>query len=249
MPAGRPPKTDPGTIHFFAHDFYWAFRRLNEGNFRWAQDEEEEKRLVEEIDAQNIKLSNDQIRALVRWVRDEVAEGRLRETDKIERLRQLGVENLSQTRQWLHGNAAEQARKQIPIPGKPEVVKALLEAQKPGEVQEICKDAFVPRTMEIGGVTREVMWPNWPIPIGSMLPTYLSDYATEFIAAKSDKRFPSSGRPTSQLKQLWFLSRALAGAVFGIKFRTAINLVGSIRPEQTFEASRNAKLIRKRKKS
>ena len=88
--------------------------------------------------------------------------------------------------------------------------------------------------------------PNWPIAAGSVLPMYLSQHAAEFIAAKHDKRFPLSDRPTSQLKQLWFLSRALAAALYGVKLRTAINLVGSKRPEEVFEESRAAKPLRKR---
>ena len=71
-----------------------------------------------------------------------------------------------------------------------------------------------------GGETRLVVASKWPISVTSPLPMYLSQYADEFIAAKKDPRFPRSGRPTSQLKQFWFLSRVLAGALYGIKPRT-----------------------------
>jgi hypothetical protein len=90
--------------------------------------------------------------------------------------------------------------------------------------------------------------PAWPISMGSVLPMYLTKHAVEFIAAKKDRRFPRSGRPSSRLKQLWFLSRALAGAIFGMKTRTAINIVGSKRPEQVFEESRAAKPLRRKRK-
>lgn len=70
----------------------------------------------------------------------------------------------------------------------------------------------------------------------------LGQYACEFIAARKDTRFlRSTDRPTSRLKQLWFLSRALAGALYGVGTRTAMNLVGSMRPEQMFEESREGK--------
>lgn len=83
----------------------------------------------------------------------------------------------------------------------------------------------------------------------SVLPLYLSEHAVEFVAALNDPRYPlASVRPTTRLKQLWFLSRALAGAIFGVKTRTAINLVGSRRPEQTFEDARAAEPTRRKKK-
>src|SRR5713226_7987796 len=81
----------------------------------------------------------------------------------------------------------------------------------------------------------------WPIAAGSVLPAYLAQHAAEFIAAKSDARFPRSDRPSTKLKQLWFLSRALAGAVFGVRTRTAINLVGAKNPERIFREARAGK--------
>lgn len=74
----------------------------------------------------------------------------------------------------------------------------------------------------------------------------MSQFAEEFVEAKRDPRYPRSNRPSNQLKQLWFLSRALAGAVYGVKTRTAINLVGSMRPERVFHESRDGKPARKR---
>lgn len=247
MPAGRPQQAEPGTLYVFAHDFYWTFRRINEGYLRWEHDEAEYRRLVDEIDSAEIDLSADQKRALVRLVREKVADGSVHEADKITRLREMGIDNLGATRQWRHMEAGRLARKQVQVPGKPGVLKALMEAKSPEEVRAICKDAFVLRIIEPApGISKEVMWPNWPIPLGSMFPQYLSEHAHQFIVAKNDKRFPASGRPSSELKQLWFLSRVLAGAVFGVKARTAINLVGSARPEEVFQGSRNAKPRRKR---
>jgi hypothetical protein len=145
-------------------------------------------------------------------------------------------------------NAAEESQKIIRVPGEPDIVASLLKAKTPQEIQELCKDAFGwgPRET-LPGVVRDVMHANWPISVGSPLPMYLTQYAAEFIAARKDPRFPkSTRRPTSRLKQLWFLSRALAGALYGVKTRTAINLVGSKRPEQVFEESRSARPSRKR---
>ncbi len=247
MPAGRPKKVELQELYFFAQDFYRQFRGVMEGGFRWKFDEEEYNRLVAEIDGQKIQLSGDQNLAIVRGVLKEIQQGRLPEAQEEARLRDLAADNRFVTRDWLHRQASEEARKQVRVPGRPEVMKALLQARTPEEVRTICEDAFVSRTIQIGDITKEVRMPNWPIPVGSPLPRYLSEYASEFLAAKSDPRFPkSTTRPSSQLKQLWFLSRALAGALYGVRTRTAINLVGSMRPEQLFKESRDGKPARKR---
>ena len=212
-------------------------------------DEELHAELVAEAD--KIKTLDDgQTRALVRAVRLEVAQGHLAPENKTARLRELGIENLRVTREYFRDRASDLAQIEVKtVPGQPEVIKRLLDATTTEEVRTICGGAFGTKTREVQpGVIREIQVPNWPISVGSSLPDYLSRYAAQFIAAKSDKRFPVSDRPTSQLKQFWFLSRALAGAVFGESVRTAINLVGSIRPEEAFEGSRDAKLSRTRKK-
>jgi hypothetical protein len=119
-----------------------------------------------------------------------------------------------------------------------------MSAKTPEDVRKICEDAFVSieRKTEDGGI-QNIPVPNWPMTVGSVLPLYLSKYAESFIAAKNDPHFPASKRPTSRLKQFWFLSRALAGAAFGIEPRTAINLVGSRLPDKVIEAGRLAKRV------
>ncbi len=120
----------------------------------------------------------------------------------------------------------------------------------PEQVRQLCKDAFMTRMLEVQpGVSKEVEVSAWPISAGSVLPTYLSQYAEQFVAALRDPRFPHcdvSTRPSTRLKQFWFLSRALAGALFGVTTRTAINLVGSMRPEEMFHESRDGKPARRR---
>jgi len=121
----------------------------------------------------------------------------------------------------------------------------------PEQLRELCKAALMTRLVEVEpGIVKEVEVPAWPIPAGSQLPTYLSQHAEQYVAALHDPRFPHcdvSRRPSNRLKQFWFLSRALAGALFGVTTRTAINLVGSMRPEQVFHKSRAGKPVRKRK--
>jgi len=206
--------------------------------------------LVSQLESEEVQISQEQKSHLAQCVEEEIRAGRLKEADKETRLRDLEASQLFVTRDWLHGQAAEKARKQLRVPGEPDVLKALLQARRPDRVRAICEDAFVPRTVQIEpGITKQITMPNWPIPAGSLLPSNLSQYAPAFIAAKKDRRFPkSTQRPSSRLKQLWFLSRALAGALFGVTTRTAINLVGSKRPEQVFQESRAAKPSRKQRK-
>jgi hypothetical protein len=135
------------------------------------------------------------------------------------------------TRGWAERIAVEESTKTVRIPGEPDVFQELVNAETPEAVGKICKDA-----------------PNWPISSLGILPFHLEQHAEEFIAAKNDPRFPKSNRPTSRLKQFWFLSRALAGAMFGVKTRTAINLVGSKTPDLIFDESRFGKPARKHKK-
>ncbi len=243
MTAGRPKKADPGTLYAFAHQFYWDLRRVSEGHFRWTRDEEEYKGLAEAIDSQEIRLSDEQNRAIARAIGRDVQEGRLTEAEWEARLRVVAAANREATRYGFYQEAAQKAGKEHRVPGKPDVIEALLQAQTPEEVRAICQDAFVPPTVQTEpGVTNQVMRPNWPISAGSVLPSNLSQYASEFIAATRDPRFPkSTTRPSSRLKQLWFLSRALAGALYGVSTRTAINLVGSKRPEEIFEESGDGK--------
>jgi hypothetical protein len=243
MTAGRPKKADPGTLYAFAHQFYWDLRRVSEGHLRWTHDKEEYKALAEAIDSQEIQLSDEQNIAIARVVVRDVQEGRLTEAEKHARLKEVAVSNREATRYGLYQEAAERAGEQHWVPGKPDVIEALLQAQTPEEVRTICRDAFVPPTIHAEpDLTGQVMMPNWLIPAGSALPSNLSTYASEFIAAMRDPRFPkSTTRPSSRLKQLWFLSRALAGALYGVSTRTAINLVGSKRPEEIFEESGDGK--------
>jgi hypothetical protein len=246
--AGRPRLADSGALYAFAHQFYWDFRRILEGHVRWVRDDEEYRQLVAELDSQQIKLSKDQKLALVQSVRSDVREGRLAAEDKIPKLLERGRINLDVTREWLHSEASEVTRKQIQVPGMPEVVDALLRVETVEELRSICEGAFTVKNVEIAGAQKEIVVPSWPIPVGSVLPKYLSEFAAQFIAAKGDPRFPrSTQRPSSRWKQLWFLSRALAGALYGVSVRTSINLVGSKRPEESFNESRAGRRVRTRK--
>jgi hypothetical protein len=248
MAAGRPQKADAGTLYSFAHLFYWDFRRIAEGFTRQRLDRDKYERLSGEIDKMELQLSPEQKALIEEKAEEEIRNGRLKESERAEWIRGREDSWLLVIREDFRQHAGEEATRQLKVPGEPEVMTQLLEAETPDQVREICKDAFAQVNCKIApGVFKELTLPNWPIPAGSTLPRYLSEYASEFLAAKSDPRFPkSTKRPSSHLKQFWFLSRALAGALYGVRTRTAINLVGSIRPEQMFEELRDGKPARKR---
>jgi hypothetical protein len=250
MIAGRPKKADPGTLYSFAHQFYWDFRRIAEGRTRYRFDHKKFVKLEEEI--RNVKLQiSDEERAHIEALAErEVDSGRLKRSEKPNWVRNALDSQLAVNRDWLRDQAANTCRKEVRVPGEPDIITELLTAETPERVRMICADAFTKAERKFEpGIVRTVSIPNWPISVGSVLPSYLAQHAIEFIAARKDPRFPrSANRPTSRLKQLWFLSRALAGALFGVSTRTAINLVGSKRPELVFEESRAARPSRKVKK-
>ena len=245
MAAGRPRIVDPQELYFFAQLFYWDFRSIDEGHVRWRFDQQEFDASVAELNKK--ELSEKDRERLRREAEEEVLAGRLEASKKQEWLKNREADQVWMVRERERNIAAAEGEKELRVPGDPDVLEALLEARTAKRVREICEDAFARIPVEIRhAVYREVEVANWPISSGSMFPRYLSQHAEQFIAAKSDSRFPVSGRATSKLKQFWFLSRALAGAVLGVQTRTAINLVGSKRPEQVFEESRAGKPERMR---
>jgi hypothetical protein len=249
MRTGRPRLVEPAKLYTFAHEFYWDFRALADGNVRWGVDRDKYRQLIKEIDTQPLPADDYDKMLHARQVEDEIRAGRLEVAQREERLQELERKELSKRRPWLRTFAADDAEKEIRIPGDPDTLKELLRARTAERVRRICEDAYTYRQIEVSpGVMRKCKVRNWPLDVGSTLPSYLSVFAGQFVKAKRDPRFPRSNRPTSQLKQLWFLSRALAGAVFGESTRTAINLVGSLRPEQMFEESGAAKHKRRRKR-
>ena len=164
--------------------------------------------------------------------------------------------------------AQDEAMKSEAVHPMPEVIEELVAAKTSEEVRSICERAirttslpmFRPTMPEKPFVEDGVLesqssvWPdgNYPLdPLGTengdsqilkstSLAFVLMEHADRFISAKRESRFPhSSTRPTSRNKQLWFLSRALAGAVCGIETRTALDRVSSELPPH-LTAKRNS---------
>jgi hypothetical protein len=254
MGAGRPQKADPGSLYAFAHQFYWDFRRIAAGMPRWRINTQKQRQLEAELNQlSDAQLREEGRRGRERVVEDEIRAGVLKEYQRESRLREIEDAEIPVTREWLRRGIADEVREEHRFRGEPEVISALLDPRTtPERVRDICKDAFMRQSFEVEpGVMKDVEVPAWPIPPGSPFPGYLSQYAEQYVEALHDPRFPrcdASTRPSSQLKQFWFLSRALAGALFGVTTRTAINLVGSLRPEQVFEESRGAKPARRQRR-
>jgi hypothetical protein len=251
MPAGRPQKANAGTLYSFAHTFYWDFRRIAEGRTRFRFDRERFTQLEAGIIRFNFPITDEQKQHIASVVDREIRDGRLSATERANWIRNAEESQIVVDREWMLGRAADHCRIEVRVPGEPDVITDLLAAKTVEQVREICADAFATGERQFEpGITRVVRLPNWPIPVGSVLPSNISQYASEFLAAKKDPRFPKSNtRPSTRLKQLWFISRALAGALFGVRTRTAINLVGSKRPDTIFEESRSGKSRRIKRKN
>ena len=235
-------------MYAFAHQFYWDFRRLAEGTSRRRFDEKKYKQLTKEL--QGIQLIDDEDRARYRQIVDEeIRTERLKPSRREESIRNFEDSDLLVRRMSYYQEASAKAEKEIRVPGQEDVISVLLDRNTtPEKIRSLCKKAFMTRTF----MGREIEVLAWPLPPGSPLPSYLSQYAEQFVGALRDPRFPTcdvSTRPSTRLKQFWFLSRALAGALYGVSTRTAINLVGSLRPEETAERSRFGKPERKRLRS
>jgi hypothetical protein len=247
---GPKPKVSPAELHFWAQEFYHDLRGLAEGSSRVWFDQNRFDRSLKDI--QLIELSADERDRLRMDIDEDIQAGRVGENDQEAQLRVRIEDHLFMKRECLRQNAAEESQAIKNVPGDPQVLKSLLRAKTAQRVRQICKDAFVVRSVEFRhGDYRQFTVANWPMARGngSMFPEYLSRHAEQFIAARNDSRFPRSNRPSSQPKQLWFLSRALAGALFKVTTRTAVNLIGSLRPDEMFEESRAAKRARRRTKS
>ncbi len=238
---------NPSELYALSQVLYWDFRRLAEGRYRIWHDVPKYERLIADPN-EVVEYSPHEQARLEEAADREIRTGQLDPARRSDRLRQLRQEGSREIRKFI---AIEESTRQIKVPGESNVIKKLLSPDTtPQQVREQCKDALMTVTNRFASEPRELEVPAWPIAAGSVLPDYLSRHAVEFTAAKHDPRFPRcdiSRRPTNLWKQLWFLSRALAGSELGVKTRTAINLVGSLRPEEFFTISRGAKPKRRRR--
>ena len=253
MRTGPKQRATPESLYVVAHQLYWDFRQLSEGRYKTFVDHKKRLQLEEAARKATLHLTDDEKAHLRQVVDREIRDRCFQEIDREARIHEVEEAQLDANRFGLLLDAGEQASREVRVPGESEIIQELLDPNtKPGRIRDICIDAFTTRQISIEPrVTREVKVRNWPISAMSTLPSLLSEHAEEYCEALKDPRFPRCDvklRPTNRLKQFWFLSRALAGAALGYRTRTAINLVGSLRPEQTFEESHAAKPARRQRK-
>lgn len=86
----------------------------------------------------------------------------------------------------------------------------LLKATSPEEVKAVCDES-----------------PYWLNPKRGAILFYrvLSENAKNFLAAKQNRRYPRSDRPTTRGRRIRFLARSMAGISMGIGVRTAQDLL------------------------
>ena len=238
-------------LYGLAQQLYWDFRRLSEGRSRWFIESDKHQQLNQEIESADLQLTAEQRVRAVEAAEEEIRNGKIQESDRSRRIREIEESQLSVTRAHLSLAAPQEIGRAVRVRGQPEVIDVLLNRGITSEqICELCKDAFMRRNVKLGSEIREVDVPAWPS-VSSMLPDCLTKFSDHYIGALNDPRFPGcdvSQRPTNRLKQFWFLARALAGAVCGVKTRTAVNLVGSLRPEEMFRELRAGKPPRNKKK-
>ena len=250
MPAGRPRRIDPLTLYALAKHFYGELMTLQEGlGWRIVIDEAKHERLMKEAEETSL-LCAEALTRVETGIDRQIQLGYLPAHERESRIH-AEKESIEFSLRFAGLNSArDSSKKFVRVPGEPKIIEKLLNAKKQDQVRKICADAFTHLDEYVSGEIVEVRRPNWPISDFSLLPEKLSQYASEFIEAKNDPRFPASDRPTSRQRQLWFIARALAGAVHGISTRTAINQIGSVRPDEAVEFSKRTRRPKKtRKKS
>jgi hypothetical protein len=236
---------DPAALYGLAHHLYWEMKSVDEGLFRSRVDEMKYQQLVLEVE-KSARVSAEELIEIEADIDRQIRRGFLPEAMRDESIRRQ-VAELEHHRSFSGKNwARTQCETWVRVPPDHELIDELLNARHPEKIKELCKDVFTIEKHKFEtGEEFEIIRPNWTISDTSRLPGCLTQFASEFIEALKDDRFPKSGRPSSRKKQLWFLSRTLAGAVYGIATRTAINLLGSVRPDENNDVAKLSKRPRR----
>lgn len=212
----------------------------NDGAERIAVDPEKQRQLERELKSQ---LNQSDIDGIEAAIDRQIQVGWLPESERETRIREQ-KENYDFELRFSASNAARRRSEfTIRIPGVPRLIDAMLNATAVNQFKKICADGF--GTGKAGDSNE----PTWQVSTGSSLPRALQQHAAQVIEAKASSKSPKSSRKTSRLKQIWFLSRALAGAEQGISTRTAVNLLGSVRPDELQDPTRLTKRSRRPKKA
>lgn len=225
-----PKPTLSNELNLLARLYYVDLHGLAYGRFLRRIDRHH---VEQRVRAANVTKLNFGVRAKIEEEVDQsIADGIVAESDRERIIEDHKYIALFHKEREISETAGEEAEIWIKEPGRPEVLRALLNASTVAEIRKLCEGAYKMTRGEVrAGVYKDLKVEAWPIEFGSVFPEYLSKYAEQFIAARHEPRFPRSDRPSSGKKRLWFLACALAGAVLGIETRTAVNLlVGVKRP-------------------
>jgi hypothetical protein len=107
----------------------------------------------------------------------------------------------------------------VNLPAEPDTIVALFEAQTVKQVRAICR--------------RSTWMAKQP---ASYLARCLPMFARRFLDAKNDRHYPDSDRKSSIRGKFWFVARFLAGAMYGLSGRRAMNIIGPGQPEDIFDS-------------
>src|SRR5215471_12946855 len=158
MRAGRPRQADPGTLYVLAHQLYWDFRRLAEGRPRRFLDKSKREELDKRAARAKLKVRRTRKETIERDVLEQIRLGCLQANQKDEKIRDVEEAELFTRRKMLGEKLRERFTKQLRFAAEPEVIDVLLNPRTSArQVREICKDAFMTRTIQVEpGVYREV---------------------------------------------------------------------------------------------
>jgi len=241
-----------------AQEFYFDLLALEHGGSRKYFDRKCYQRLVAGLEEANVQLTRSGKHFLECVLVERIRSRRVSEAGKEGMRKKLHRDAVLGLEFFWRDMAIDEAMKVQEFRSEPETLNALLAASSPEVVREICQTAYSTTTIPIlryddhqgsfiEDSERENAVSNWPP--GARMPEFspsddlidemppsleeaLDKHAEAFIAAKNDRRYPKSIRPSSHLKRLWFLSVGLAGAVLGREVRTAIDDLGATRPDQ-----------------
>ena len=198
MRRGRKRKADPGMLHGLAQQLYADFVSLSEGRWKWFLEKEKHQQLNQQIESAELQLTEGQKARAVEVADEEVRRGKIQESDRTNRIREIEEKQLPVTRDHLFLAAPLEIGRAVRVRGQPELIEVLLNRGIPSEqIRELCKDAFMRRTVTLGSEIREVEVPAWPISMGSMLPACLTKFSDHYVGALNDPRFPGCDVTTS----------------------------------------------------
>jgi hypothetical protein len=173
-----------------------------------------------------------------------ICNGRLTQAEREEKFRELERDMGMAIDFRTYDSAFEISMIKIQRNANPDALLDLLAATTAERVREVCETQLSSDPLETIDPIMLVNPGHFVNRRPRKRPKVLSDfaqsihyYAEQFIAAKNHRKFPNGRtRKSTLLEKLWFLSRALAGAIYTREVGTVLNLIPSTRPDQITDA-------------